>query len=65
MTNDEGTKLAGAGLSDEELAEQVADQTSSDLKHAAVFQREADGTTTDIEAAKASADELQGPSTSE
>ena len=60
MTNDEGTTPAGAGLTDEEMLQQVADQTSSDLKHADVFEREADGTTTDTEAAKASADELEG-----
>ena len=60
MTNDEGTTPAGAGLTDEEMLQQVADQTSSDLKHADVFEREADGTTTDTAAAKASADELEG-----
>lgn len=60
VTNEKGTTPAGAGLSDEEMVEQVADQTSSDLKHADVFEREADGTTTDTEAAKASADELKG-----
>jgi hypothetical protein len=57
---DERTRQAGEGLSDEEMARQVAGQTSSDLDHADVFQREADGTTTDTEAAKASADELAG-----
>lgn len=58
---DEGeTVRAGEGLSDEEMARQVADQTSSDLKEADVFKREADGTTTDTEAAKADADELEG-----
>ena len=60
MSNDEGTTPAGEGLTDDELVEQVADQTSSDLKHADVFEREADGTTTDTEAAKATADELAG-----
>ena len=49
---------AGDGLTDEEMAKQVADQTSSDLKHADVFEQEADGTLTDTEAAKADADEL-------
>jgi hypothetical protein len=63
MTNGEGTKLAGAGLSDEEMAKQVADQTSSDLRYADVFEREADGTTTDTEAAKARADELEADET--
>ena len=51
---------AGAGISDQEMLEQVAGQTSSDIKYADVFKREADGTTTDTEAAKASADELAG-----
>jgi hypothetical protein len=58
--NDENTHAAGEGLSDEEMVEQVADQTSSDLKEADVFKREADGTVTDTEAAKATADELAG-----
>ena len=57
---EEKTTEAGAGVSDEEMVQQVADQTSSDLKEADVFKREADGTTTDTEAAKASADELAG-----
>jgi hypothetical protein len=60
MTSNAGTGHAGAGLTDKEMAQQVADQTSSDLKHADVFEREADGATTDTEAAKASADELEG-----
>lgn len=51
---------AGEGLSDEQMAQQVADQTPSEERHADVFEREADGTTTDTEAAKASADELAG-----
>jgi len=54
------TEPAGAGLSDEQMAEQVAGQTASDLKNADVFEREADGATTDTEAAKADADELRG-----
>lgn len=60
MTDGEGTTPAGAGLSDEEMLDQVAGQTSSDLKHADVFEREAAGTTTETEAAKADADELEG-----
>lgn len=57
----EGTvRPAGEGLTDEEMAEQVAGQTASDLKNTDVFAREADGTTTDTEAAKASGDELAG-----
>jgi hypothetical protein len=60
MTDEKNTQPAGAGLSDEEMAKEVAEQTSSDLKYADVFKREADGTTTDTEAAKATADELEG-----
>jgi hypothetical protein len=51
-------KPAGEGLSDQEMAEQVARQTSSDIKEADVFKREADGAATDTEAAKATGDEL-------
>jgi hypothetical protein len=40
------------------MMKQVAEQTSSELKHKDVFEREADGTTTDTEAAKADADEI-------
>jgi hypothetical protein len=50
---------AGEGVSDEEMVREVAEQTSSDLKAEDVFEREADGTTTDTEAAKADADELK------
>jgi protease I len=57
MTSEGKTTAAGEGLSDQEMAEQVADQTSSDIREADVFKREADGTTTDTEAAKASGDE--------
>lgn len=57
MTSEGKTTEAGAGLSDEEMVEQVAEQTSSDIREADVFKREADGTTTDTEAAKASGDE--------
>ena len=55
---DDTTKQAGEGLSDEEMVRQVADQTDSEHQQADVFEREADGTTTDTEAAKADADEL-------
>jgi hypothetical protein len=54
------TRPAGEGLTDEEMVEQVADQTASDLKYTDVFEREADGATSDVEAAKASGDELAG-----
>lgn len=60
MTEQGHTHRAGEGLTDEEMADQVAEQTSSDLQEADVFKREADGTVTDTEAAKASADELRG-----
>jgi protease I len=60
QTSDGRTTEAGEGLSDEEMASQVADQTSSDLREADVFKRESDGTATDTEAAKASGDEFSG-----
>ncbi len=41
------TRPAGQGIEDEALAEQVADQTSGDLKVAADFAQEADGVTSD------------------
>lgn len=53
------TKPAGAGVSDEELAEQVGEQTSSDLQAEDVFERESDGAATDTEAAKADGDDLR------
>jgi hypothetical protein len=52
------TRPAGEGVSDEEMAAQVADQTSSDLKADDVFEREADGASTDTEVAKADPDDL-------
>jgi hypothetical protein len=60
LTEEKHVEPAGEGVSDEEFADQVAQQTSSDLKHADVFEREAQGATTDTEAAKATADELAG-----
>lgn len=58
---DEGrTKQAGEGVTDDEMVEQVAEQTDSQHQQADVFKREADGTTTETEAAKAEADELEG-----
>lgn len=50
---------ADEGISDEELVEQVAGQTSSDLKHEDFFEQEADGATSDREAAKETADEVR------
>jgi hypothetical protein len=52
------TRPAGEGVSDEEMAREVAGQTSSDLKADDVFGREADGAAADTEAAKADPDEL-------
>ena len=54
------THKAGEGLSDEEMVAQVNDQAPAEEHYKDVFEREADGTTTDTEAAKATADELQG-----
>jgi hypothetical protein len=58
-TNAGSTRPAGAGVDDEELAEQVGEQTDSNLEVEGAFEREADGAATDTEAAKATADELQ------
>ena len=52
------TTAAGEGLSDEQLAEQVADQTDSNLEVEETFERESDGAASDSEAAKADGDEL-------
>lgn len=52
------TRPAGEGLSDEEMSRQVAEQTSSDLKADGVFEREADGAASDVEAAKADPEDL-------
>jgi hypothetical protein len=60
MDDEKNVHEAGEGLTDEQLRDEVASQTSTDLKHADVFEREARGASTDTEAAKASADELAG-----
>ena len=52
------TRPAGEGVDDKELAEQVADSTSSDLEVEGAFERESDGAASDTEAAKADADDL-------
>ncbi|HVD28062.1 MAG TPA: hypothetical protein VNC79_06125 [Mycobacteriales bacterium] len=52
------TRPAGEGVSDEEMTREVADQTSSDLRADDIFEREADGAASDVEAAKADPDEL-------
>ncbi|MCK9874226.1 hypothetical protein MXD61_03575 [Frankia sp. AgPm24] len=46
------TRPAGADTSNEEMARQVASQTSSDRMAEEVFRREHDGALTDKEAAK-------------
>ena len=51
MTGPGETRPAGEGLSDEEMAREVAGQTSSDLKADDVFEREAQGAAGDTEAA--------------
>ena len=53
------TRPAGEGVSDDQLEQQVADQTTSDLEVEGAFEREADGAATDTEIAKATGDELQ------
>ena len=52
------TRPAGEGVDDKELAEQVAESTSSDLEVEGAFEREADGAASETEAAKADADDL-------
>jgi hypothetical protein len=37
LSEDEHVESAGKGVTDEDFADQVAEQTSSDLKHADVF----------------------------
>jgi hypothetical protein len=59
-SQDDGVREAGEGLTDEEMAAQVAGQTPSEEREADVFKRETDGIATETEAAKASADELSG-----
>lgn len=49
---------AGEGLTDEELVREVTSQTSSDLKHEDFFEMESDGAITEVEAAKADAEDL-------
>ena len=53
-------RTAGEGVSDQELVEQVARQTDSEHDQKDYFEREADGATSDTEAAKADADEASG-----
>jgi hypothetical protein len=60
MSENGETKAAGEGLSDQEMVEQVAGQTDSERKWTDVFERESEGASSDTEAAKADADELEG-----
>ena len=53
-------KPAGEGISDQEMVKQVTAQSDSELDQKDYFEREADGATSDIEAAKADADESAG-----
>ncbi|HUR51893.1 MAG TPA: hypothetical protein VMZ11_07205 [Mycobacteriales bacterium] len=46
------TRPAGEGVGDEEFVRQVQGQTSSDLEVEEKFEAEADGATSDTEAAK-------------
>lgn len=52
------TQAAGEGLDDQQLEEQVADQTDSNLEVEGAFEREQDGAASDTEIAKADGDEL-------
>jgi hypothetical protein len=58
-TNAGSTRPADDGVADEQLAEQVAEQTDSNLEVEGAFERESGGATTGTEAAKASGDELR------
>jgi hypothetical protein len=59
MTEEKGrTRPAGEGLSDEAMAQGVREQTDPNREHSDFFEREASGSATDTEAAKATADEL-------
>lgn len=49
------TQPAGAGVSDEEMSSEVAEQTSSDLGVEEAFEQESDGAKSDTEAAKGGA----------
>jgi hypothetical protein len=57
-STDSGEGTAGEGVSDQEMADEVAGQTDSNLKAEDVFEREADGATSETEAAKADADDV-------
>lgn len=52
-------RAAGEGLSDEEMVRQVEEQTSKDLKAEELFEQEASGVGSDVEAAKGGAGDLE------
>lgn len=54
------TRPAGEGITDDEAAAEVAEQTSSDRKAEDLFEREREGATTDAPAAGISADDVEG-----
>ena len=53
------TRPAGEGVDDQTLAEQVGEQTDSNLEVEGTFERESDGAASETEAAKATGDELK------
>lgn len=60
MTDSNGsTQPAGEGVTDEDLAKKVSDQTAPDLEAQDVFERESGGTDTDKAAADESADDVK------
>jgi large subunit ribosomal protein L4 len=54
------TKPAGEGVSDEEMVAEVEDATSGEIADAPKFEAEAEGATSDIEAAKEAAEDPDG-----
>lgn len=52
------TKPAGEGLSDEQMSQTIAGETSPDLDAEDVFEREAEGAASDTAVADATADDL-------
>ena len=58
-TNAGTTRPAGEGVGDEELSEQVAESTDSNLEVEGAFERESDGAASDTGIAKSDADDLK------
>ncbi len=52
------TRAAGDGVDDQQLVDQMADQTDSNLEVEGAFEREAEGAATDQEINKARGDDL-------